>query len=88
VGSIDQTDRVRRCSRLPRWVLESSASTWGPRTPAAGGGNRAGTKGGVWGDYHSPMLENPAGYCPDHSTGVSYPVGLFTSSGDAPARRE
>jgi peptide-methionine (S)-S-oxide reductase len=29
-------------------------------------------------DYHQQYLEkNPAGYCPDHSTGVSCPVGLF-----------
>ena len=40
-------------------------------------------------DYHQQYLDkNPAGYCPDHSTGVSCPVGLFTSSGDSPARRE
>jgi peptide-methionine (S)-S-oxide reductase len=38
-------------------------------------------------DYHQQYLhKNPAGYCPDHSTGVSCPVGLFTSSGDPPAR--
>ncbi len=30
-------------------------------------------------DYHQQYLhKNPAGYCPDHSTGVSCPVGLFT----------
>jgi len=29
-------------------------------------------------DYHQQYLhKNPAGYCPDHSTGVSCPVGLF-----------
>jgi peptide-methionine (S)-S-oxide reductase len=40
-------------------------------------------------DYHQQYLhKNPAGYCPDHSTGVSCPVGLFTSSGDTPAPRE
>ena len=28
-------------------------------------------------DYHQQYLhKNPAGYCPDHSTGVSCPVGL------------
>jgi peptide-methionine (S)-S-oxide reductase len=39
-------------------------------------------------DYHQQYLsdsKNPNGYCPDHGTGVSCPVGLF-SSGDAPAR--
>jgi peptide-methionine (S)-S-oxide reductase len=37
-------------------------------------------------DYHQQYLhKNPAGYCPDHSTGVSCPVGLFTASGDPPA---
>jgi peptide-methionine (S)-S-oxide reductase len=42
-------------------------------------------------DYHQQYLsdsKNPHGYCPDHGTGVSCPVGLFTSSGDASARRE
>jgi peptide-methionine (S)-S-oxide reductase len=39
--------------------------------------------------YHQQYLDkNPNGYCPDHSTGVSCPVGLFTSSGDTPAPRE
>src|SRR5271156_5451557 len=29
--------------------------------------------------YHQQYLaKNPGGYCPDHSTGVSCPVGLFT----------
>jgi len=29
-------------------------------------------------DYHQQYLDkNPAGYCPDHSTGVSCPVGLL-----------
>jgi len=32
-------------------------------------------------DYHQQYLaKNPNGYCPDHSTGVSCPVGLFTRS--------
>jgi peptide-methionine (S)-S-oxide reductase len=32
-------------------------------------------------DYHQQYLfKNPAGYCPDHSTGVSCPVGLFRAS--------
>jgi peptide-methionine (S)-S-oxide reductase len=42
-------------------------------------------------DYHQQYLsdsKNPYGYCPDHGTGVSCPVGLFQSSGDAQARRE
>jgi peptide-methionine (S)-S-oxide reductase len=42
-------------------------------------------------DYHQQYLsdsKNPYGYCPDHGTGVSCPVGLFSSSGDSPARRE
>src|SRR5215207_10572056 len=39
-------------------------------------------------DYHQQYLsdsKNPYGYCPDHGTGVSCPVGLFQSTGDAPA---
>jgi peptide-methionine (S)-S-oxide reductase len=40
-------------------------------------------------DYHQQYLDkNPYGYCPDHSTGVSCPVGLFTSSSDTPVRGE
>jgi peptide-methionine (S)-S-oxide reductase len=42
-------------------------------------------------DYHQQYLsdsKNPNGYCPDHGTGVSCPVGLFASSGDTPAQRE
>jgi peptide-methionine (S)-S-oxide reductase len=42
-------------------------------------------------DYHQQYLsdsKNPNGYCPDHGTGVSCPISLFTSSGDTPARRE
>jgi peptide-methionine (S)-S-oxide reductase len=36
-------------------------------------------------DYHQQYLhKNPAGYCPDHSTGVSCPVGLFAPSGKQP----
>jgi peptide-methionine (S)-S-oxide reductase len=32
-------------------------------------------------DYHQQYLaKNPAGYCPDHSTGVSCPVGLGAGS--------
>jgi len=32
-------------------------------------------------DYHQQYLaKNPNGYCPDHSTGVSCPVGVFTQS--------
>jgi peptide-methionine (S)-S-oxide reductase len=38
-------------------------------------------------DYHQQYLhKNPAGYCPDHSTGVSCPVGLFAPTGNPPAR--
>ena len=34
-------------------------------------------------DYHQQYLgKNPNGYCPDHSTGVSCPVGLVASSGE------
>jgi peptide-methionine (S)-S-oxide reductase len=37
-------------------------------------------------DYHQQYLQkNPAGYCPDHSTGVSCPVGLFATGGSPPA---
>ena len=33
-------------------------------------------------DYHQQYLaKNPHGYCPDHSTGVSCPVGLGVASG-------
>jgi peptide-methionine (S)-S-oxide reductase len=33
-------------------------------------------------DYHQQYLhKNPFGYCPDHSTGVSCPVGLTSSEG-------
>ncbi|HET6750606.1 MAG TPA: peptide-methionine (S)-S-oxide reductase MsrA [Actinomycetes bacterium] len=41
-------------------------------------------------DYHQQYLrKNPAGYCPDHSTGVSCPVGLFASTErQQPARGE
>ncbi|MEP6851763.1 MAG: peptide-methionine (S)-S-oxide reductase MsrA [bacterium] len=32
-------------------------------------------------DYHQQYLEkNPFGYCPDHGTGVSCPVGLFATT--------
>jgi peptide-methionine (S)-S-oxide reductase len=35
-------------------------------------------------DYHQQYLaKNPAGYCPDHSTGVSCPVGLGVPAADA-----
>jgi peptide-methionine (S)-S-oxide reductase len=38
-------------------------------------------------DYHQQYLhKNPYGYCPDHSTGVSCPVGLFASEGEPPAQ--
>jgi Peptide methionine sulfoxide reductase len=33
-------------------------------------------------DYHQQYLDkNPWGYCPDHGTGVSCPVGLGVSAG-------
>ncbi len=35
-------------------------------------------------DYHQQYLgKNPAGYCPDHSTGVSCPVGLGVKLGSS-----
>jgi peptide-methionine (S)-S-oxide reductase len=35
-------------------------------------------------DYHQQYLaKNPSGYCPDHSTGVSCPVGLIGSTDSA-----
>jgi peptide-methionine (S)-S-oxide reductase len=38
-------------------------------------------------DYHQQYLaKNPNGYCPDHSTGVSCPIGLSVSAG-GPRRR-
>jgi len=37
--------------------------------------------------YHQQYLaKNPGGYCPDHSTGISCPVGLGVSSGSQRAR--
>jgi len=40
-------------------------------------------------DYHQQYLhKNPAGYCPDPSTGVSCPVGLFASTRRQPAPGE
>jgi peptide-methionine (S)-S-oxide reductase len=30
------------------------------------------------------LAKNPYGYCPDHSTGVSCPVGLFGSGHQEP----
>jgi len=34
-------------------------------------------------DYHQQYLaKNPAGYCPDHSTGVACPIGLGVSAGE------
>ena len=38
-------------------------------------------------DYHQQYLHtNPFGYCPDHSTGVSCPVGLTWTVRRRPAR--
>src|SRR5215471_18229976 len=35
-------------------------------------------------DYHQQYLDkNPGGYCPDHGTGVSCPIGVVTASGRA-----
>jgi peptide-methionine (S)-S-oxide reductase len=37
-------------------------------------------------DYHQQYLsdaKNPRGYCPDHGTGVSCPIGVVTASGPA-----
>jgi peptide-methionine (S)-S-oxide reductase len=40
-------------------------------------------------DYHQQYLhKNPYGYCPDHSTGVSCPVGLFAPAERQPAQGE
>jgi len=41
-------------------------------------------------DYHQQYLDkNPGGYCPDHGTGVSCPIGVVTASGRAEGvRRE
>jgi peptide-methionine (S)-S-oxide reductase len=42
-------------------------------------------------DYHQQYLDkNPRGYCPDHSTGISCPIGLgvpTTVDQAAPASR-
>ena len=36
-------------------------------------------------DYHQQYLaKNPRGYCPDHSTGVSCPIGLGVPAADSP----
>jgi len=38
-------------------------------------------------DYHQQYLaKNPNGYCPDHSTGVSCPIGLGVAASAAPER--
>jgi peptide-methionine (S)-S-oxide reductase len=35
-------------------------------------------------DYHQQYLaKNPRGYCPDHSTGISCPVGVGVSAGES-----
>ncbi|MEO7296442.1 MAG: peptide-methionine (S)-S-oxide reductase MsrA [Candidatus Limnocylindria bacterium] len=40
-------------------------------------------------DYHQQYLaKNPAGYCPDHSTGVACPIGLGVSAGQPSATME
>ena len=40
-------------------------------------------------DYHQQYLaKNPAGYCPDHSTGVACPIGLGVRAGAAPTPME
>ncbi len=40
-------------------------------------------------DYHQQYLDkNPRGYCPDHSTGVSCPIGLGVSLGKSAERIE
>jgi peptide-methionine (S)-S-oxide reductase len=40
-------------------------------------------------DYHQQYLaKNPRGYCPDHSTGVSCPVGLGVSLGEPAEKLE
>ncbi len=40
-------------------------------------------------DYHQQYLDkNPRGYCPDHSTGVSCPIGLGVSLGESAERIE
>ena len=39
-------------------------------------------------DYHQQYLadtKNPYGYCPDHGTGVSCPIGVVKASGAAEA---
>jgi peptide-methionine (S)-S-oxide reductase len=39
-------------------------------------------------DYHQQYLaKNPRGYCPDHSTGVSCPIGLGVTAGAAPMQQ-
>jgi peptide-methionine (S)-S-oxide reductase len=40
-------------------------------------------------DYHQQYLaKNPHGYCPDHATGVSCPVGLGVSAGEPASQME
>ncbi len=40
-------------------------------------------------DYHQQYLaKNPAGYCPDHATGVACPIGLGVTAGQPAERME
>jgi peptide-methionine (S)-S-oxide reductase len=72
-----------------RHIAEASRDAYEPRLTAAG--YRTITTGIVplgefyfAEDYHQQYLaKNPRGYCPDHSTGVSCPIGLgITTAGD------
>ena len=73
-----------------RDLAESSKAAYGERLTAAGFGpitTEIAPAGPFYyaEDYHQQYLHtNPFGYCPDHSTGVSCPVGL--GIGAAPAQ--
>jgi peptide-methionine (S)-S-oxide reductase len=63
-------------------LAEASRDTYQERLAAAGFG-RITTEIALAGpfffaeDYHQQYLDkNPAGYCPDHGTGIACPIGL------------
>ena len=72
-------------------AAEASRATYQERLSAAGFGEitteiREAPEFYFAEDYHQGYLaKNPNGYCPDHSTGVSCPIGLGVSVDNAPA---
>jgi peptide-methionine (S)-S-oxide reductase len=75
-------------SEVQRAAAEAAKATFQPRLAAAGYGSITTEIVGPPApefyfaeDYHQEYLDkNPRGYCPDHSTGVSCPIGLGVSS--------